>query len=69
MSKDRPNAEVYQHEIDCVCGETSVGKSRPHAEVLHLTHFLNEHSIDQQEEELAREQLDRAEGEWGGFDE
>lgn len=35
--------DAGRHQIDCVCGRTTTGQTRPEAEVEHLTHYLTDH--------------------------
>jgi len=55
---DEPNCDFDRHEIDCICGNTSVAESRKGAEVSHLHHFLNDHDdLEDWEREAAKKQL------------
>lgn len=58
---NQSNTEVDRHEIDCVCGHTSVGDSRLQAEENHLRHFLSDHeNLKEWERNTAENQLQHA---------
>jgi trimethylamine:corrinoid methyltransferase-like protein len=52
---------VSREQIDCECGHTSTGETRPDVEITHLTHYLNDHEdLEEWQEEAAKDQLEWA---------